>query len=273
MKRRIVREAFTKASSDILKSSFVNLARRGVPQDKYGLADAVSAQPAYKAMKYDDRSDIDDFIDSLPEGPLQTMAFNTMVDKMLGGTVAQAAGVAKKLTSVGEVNDLVSKLSSTNPEFKRTNITAGTVGGAYSQTSIASLSHGMGPVARTVTAGDPKSISGAVTKVVNQTYRPQMDPKNRHASRAFSDVRVDTGARRFFTVVPHFVDETSTVYDVYADELVPESVFEKRNVVYGALIRQGVLPPPIEMKEMRRTRVQSESLIRSFILESLKGNL
>lgn len=273
MKRYRLKEAFTRTSADVLKSSFANLLKRGIPQDKFNLSDSVTAQPAYRSMKYEDRSEIDDFIDSLPDGPLSSMAFNNAVDKALGSatvsSAVQPSQQGRKLSSTSEIEEMIANLAKTNPEFSKFDITSGMVGGMYSPQSISSLSHGMGPQIRTVFAGEPEFKSVATSKTVGQTYNKRMDPKNIHSKRSFSNINVPTGGRRYFNVTPQMVKETSMLYDVYADELVPQSVFERRNVVYGALIRQGILPPPIEMQNLRRTRVRSESLISKFVSDIL----
>lgn len=277
-RRKIIKEAFTRTSADILKSCFTNLSRRGREKNKDNLADEVQMQPAYKSMGYDDRADIDDVIAALPDGELQPMDFNRAVDRALGSaTVASAPPslpTSGKLDSVKAVEDYVKSLAAANPSFKPQQIGRGQVGGAYSAGSIAALSHGMGPVARTVTKGDAKMIRAPEMKTINQTYRPQMDPKNRHLKRAFSDVRVATGNERPFFVTPSYVDETSNLYDVYANEMVPEAVFYARQPIYTKMWKEdGTLPTPIQMQNLRRTGRMSESVLRKFITEFLKESV
>lgn len=281
MRRKSLKEVFTKTSADILKACYKNAQRMGNVPSKETIAAEVEKQPVYKAMSYEDRSEIDDFLESLPSGPLQQLDFNTSVDRNMSTSVASmTSGPPQPLGPLSRPDliesylrslpdSYLSALGASQRDFAPSQVGRGQVGGAYSAGSVAGLSHGMGPSVRTVTPGDSKTISSDINKTIGQTYTRQMDPKNRHVGRAFSDIRIPTGDRRFFSVTPKLVDETSNVYDVYLGELIPEEVFYRRSRVYGDLFSRKILPSIAEMQSIRNRRSRNESLIRKFVLEAL----
>lgn len=281
MRRKRLREVFTKTSADILKACYKNAQRMGSVPSKETIAAEVEKQPVYKSMSYEDKSEIDEFLVSLPGGPLNQLDFNNSVDKNMSTAVASmTSGPQMPMSPLNSAESIESylrnlpanylKIFDAKPsDFAPTQLSRGQVGGAYSAGSVTGLSHGMGPSVRTVTPGDPKTMSSDIKKTIGQTYTRQMDPKNRHAGRAFSDIRIPTGDRRFFSVTPQLVDETSNVMDIYLGELVPEEVFYRRSRVYGDLFNRKILPSIAEMQSIRNRRSRNESLIRKFIIEML----
>lgn len=282
MKKKRLREVFTKTSADILKACYKNVQRMGGTPSKETIEAEVEKQPVYKAMNYEERSDIETFLASLPSGPLEQTNFNATVDRNMSASVSSMPGGPPQplshLRSVESIESYIRRLpdsylrilGASSRDFEPSQVGRGQVGGAHSATSLAGMTHGMGPLIRTVTHG-LKRLGTPAEMSIGQTYRPQMDPKRVHTKRAFSDVKVPTGDVNSFWAKPKYVQETSNLYDVYMGELVPEQVFNKRNRVYGDLFNRGILPSTAEMQRIRSTKMRNESLIRKFIFEILSS--